>query len=165
MYRFNYDIGGNDQAPVSPMTFDARVYSIADKYEVLMLKSLAKEKFKQAVKTCWNMDDFPETLIEVYSSTPRTDRGLRDLVVEIVCKHIQALLEKQDFQTALDEIVGLAADVSRYMANENALTKSRSYKCANCHNTWEAVLSPGSKYHCVFCGSRYYWEMLVVDAK
>ena len=58
MYRFDYDAGGIDQALVSPMIFNVKVYSIADKYDVQMLKSQAKEKFKKVVKTCWNMDDF-----------------------------------------------------------------------------------------------------------
>lgn len=52
------------------MIFNARVYGIADKYDVPALKSQAKEKFEKVVETCWDMDDFPHAIAEVYSSTP-----------------------------------------------------------------------------------------------
>jgi speckle-type POZ protein len=164
MYRFDYDAGSSDHASASPMIFHVKVYSIADKYDVPMLKSQAREKFEKVAETCWNMDDFPHALTEIYSSTPRTDRGLRDLAVEIVCRQIKTLLEKQDFQTVLDETLGLAADVSRYMANGKALTQCRCYQCPACGNRWEAVLSPRTTYHCIHCGSSYpSWEELAMN--
>ena len=166
MYRFDYDASSSDQASVSPMIFHVKVYSIAEKYDVPMLKSQAREKFEKTAKTCWNMDDFPHALTEVYSSTPRTDRGLRDLVIDIVCRHIKALLEKQDFQTVLDETVGLAADVSRHLAHEEAFTQCRCYRCPVCCKTWKSVLSPGTTYRCILCGSSYQsWERFAVDAE
>lgn len=156
MYRFDYDAGGSDQDSVSPLIFHAKVYSIADKYEVLVLKSQAREKFAKLVRTSWDMDDFPYAITEIYSSTYGTDRGLRDLVVGIVCEHIYALLEKQDFHTVLEETLGFAADVTRLIAK---YTKNvRCYKCPYCFKIWEAVLSSGA-YCCLGCGtSRADWE-------
>lgn len=156
MYRFDYDASGNDQARVSPMIFNVKVYAIAEKYNVSALKSQAKDKFEKAVETCWDMDDFPHAIAYVYASTP--DRGLRDLVVGIVCKYIKALLEKQDFQNVLKETTGFAADVTQLLTqkifsaprNDSALKK---YECLRCGSVWEAVLSSGPKYHCMYCGS------------
>jgi hypothetical protein len=48
MNHFNYDAGGGDQAPVSPMTFNVKMYSVADKYDVPALKSQAREEFENA---------------------------------------------------------------------------------------------------------------------
>lgn len=158
MYRFDYDAGGSDQAPVSPMIFNVKVYSIADKYEVLMLKSQAREKFEKLVKACWDKDDFPYTIAEIYSSTLGTDRGLRDLVVEIVCEHINELLEKQDFQTVLEETVGFAADVTRLMVG--SFKKCRWYRCRQCLKSWHAALSPGRTHMCMYCGSHPVHEHL-----
>lgn len=103
MYRFDYDGSGNDQGRVSPMLFNVQVYGIADKYGILALKSVAKEKFDKAVRTCWDMDDFAHVITEIYSSTPSTDRGLRDTVVDVAHEHIRALLEKDDFRGVLEE--------------------------------------------------------------
>ena len=158
MYLFDYDAGGSDQARTSPMIFNVKVYSIADKYDVVALKSQAKEKFEKTAKSCWNMDDFPPAISEVYSSTPATDRGLRDLVVEIVCTHIDALLVRQDFRNVLEETVGFAADVTQRIAST-----FKEYKCPNCTNQWKAVLSGGSTYYCVRCSSsRANWDQYIV---
>ena len=165
MYNFNYDASGSDQAPVSPMTFSARVYSIADKYHVPALKSQAKQKFEKAVKTCWNMDDFPNAIIEVYNSTPATDRGLRDLVVGIAYMHINTLLKKQDFRNVLEETVGFAADVTEFMAVEGD-SAPKEYKCPSCSKHWIAVLSGGNSYYCTRCGhNRSNWENYVVTER
>jgi speckle-type POZ protein len=158
MYLFDYDASGSDQAQASPMIFDVKVYSIADKYDVMALKSQAKDKFEKVAKSCWNMGDFPPAISEVYSSTPATDRGLRDLVVEISCTHIDALLARQDFRNVLQETVGFAADVTQLIASN-----FKEYKCPNCTKRWKAVLAGGSAYYCVHCaGSRANWEQYVV---
>jgi speckle-type POZ protein len=158
MYLFNYDASGGDQARASPMIFNAKVYSIADKYDVVALKSQAKEKFEKAAESCWNMEDFPPAISEVYSSTPATDRGLRGLVVDISYTHIDALLARQDFRNVLEETVGFAADVTQLIASS-----FKEYKCPNCANRWKAVLSGGSTYYCVRCGgSRANWEQYAV---
>jgi speckle-type POZ protein len=160
MYLFDYGTSGSDRARVSPMIFHVKVYSIADKYDVVALKSQAKEKFEKAARSCWNMEDFPPAISEVYSLTPATDRGLRDLVVEIVCTHIDALLVRQDFRNVLEETVGFAADVTQLIASTSTL---KEYKCPHCSNRWKAMLSGGSTYYCVRCGSsRANWEQHVV---
>lgn len=151
MYRFDYDAGGSDQASVAPMLFHVKVYSIADKYDVLALKSHAREKFAKLVKTCWDMDNFPYAITEIYGSTDRTDRGLRDLVVGIVSEHIHALLKKQDFQAVLEDTLGFAADVTRFIAQEVPFNKYRRYRCPSCGKIWEAVLSPRGSCRCLHC--------------
>jgi speckle-type POZ protein len=157
MYSFDYDASGSDQARASPMIFNAKMYSIADKYDVMALKSQAKEKFEKAANSCWDMEDFPPAISEVYSSTPVTDRELRGLVVEISCTHIDALLVKQDFRNVLEETVGFAADVTQLIA-----PGFKEYECPDCTNRWKAVLSGGSTYYCVCCGrSRADWEQYV----
>lgn len=156
MYRFDYDADGSDQASVAPMVFHVKVYSIADKYDVLALKLQAREKFAKLVKTCWDMEDFPDAITEIYSPTHGIDRGLRDLVVEIVSKHIHALLKRQDFQDLLEETLGFAADVIRLIAPRLLIKK---YRCPSCYKIWEAVLSPGGYYGCMTCGTfRTNWE-------
>ena len=81
MYRFDYDRSSSDHSHVSLMLFNVNVYQVADKYGVPKLKEHVKEKFEKIIETCWEMDDFPLTITEAYSGTPKTDRGLQDPLI------------------------------------------------------------------------------------
>lgn len=162
MYTFDYTVSGNNQERASPMIFNVEVYSIADKYCILGLKTRAKKKFDKAVKTCWDMDDFAHAITEVYSSTPSTDRGLRDTIVEVARKNISTLLQKEDFRSVLEETVGFAADVAQLMEQSDS-SPLEEFLCPNCEKTWEAFLQPGTNY-CLRCGhKRTDWASQVVQ--
>ncbi|OCL13437.1 hypothetical protein AOQ84DRAFT_274788, partial [Glonium stellatum] len=128
MYRFDYDDNAHGQ--VSPAVFNAKVYSLADKYDLSALKLHAKEKFDKAVENCWSADDFPHVISEVYSSTPATDRGLRNVVMRVVYEHLDLLLEKQEFTNMLEETTGFAADVTGHLAKDRRGLKE--YRCSGC---------------------------------
>jgi hypothetical protein len=166
LYGFDYDASGNDQTVFSPMVFNVKVYTIAEKYDIHALKSQAKEKFEEAVSVCWSLDDFPHAIAEIYSFTPSHDHGLRDFVVETCCKHINELLEKEAFADILEGSASFAADITRLMATQGLVGKSlEKYKCPSCSRKWEAVLpSSGGTYYCIRCGnSRSNWEEYVLE--
>ena len=133
------------------MIFNVEVYSITDKYEILALKLRATEKFGKAVRTCWDMDDFAYAITEVYSSTPSTDRGLRDTFVEVAYKHINTLLEKDDFRGVLEEAVRFVADVTQLIAQSESLSL-RIVHCPSCGNHWETLLPCAGMYCCIRYG-------------
>ncbi|OCL09392.1 POZ domain-containing protein [Glonium stellatum] len=158
-YRFDY------QATSSPMIFNAKVYSIADKYDIPTLKSHALGKFRKSVETCWGMDDFPLAIREVYSSTLDNDRGLRDLVVKAACEHADALSKEPEFRTALEEASSFAADVVLSMAKgrpKQTTPRTNTYDCPNCGNSWQAILPSGISCYCPNCGnSRSNWDSYI----
>jgi len=126
VYTFDYDASGGAEGSASPMVFNVKVYSIADKYDVPALKSKARQKFETAVETCWNMDDFPDAVAEVYKSTLSVDRGLRNVVVNAACKHIGQLLSKQTFRNVLEETAGFASDMVQLLAKTQNQSERRS---------------------------------------
>ena len=166
MYTFDYDASSSAENTSSPMVFNVKVYSIADKYDVPALKSQAKQKFKTTVETCWDMDDFPYAVAQVYNSTPSVDRGLRDVVVAVACKHTSQLLSKQGFRDVLEDTVGFASDIAQLLAKSQERCESRSqnkYRCPNCGKQWEAVLPSTGSYYCIYCGRGYpNWTSYVV---
>lgn len=167
MYTFDYDASGSAQNSSSPMVFNVKVYSIADKYDVPALKSQAKQKFETAVETCWDMDDFPDAIAQVYHSTPSTDRGLREVISGAACEHVNELLLKQGFRDVLEETVGFASDIAQLLAKRQKQNQGQSqrqrYRCPGCNKQWEAVLSSGTYYYCIHCGGRYSnWTSCVV---
>jgi speckle-type POZ protein len=155
MYTSDYDASGSAENSASPMVSNAKVYSIADKYDVPSLKSQAEEKFKTTVETCWNMDDFPYAVVEVYNSTTSIDRGLRNVITEVACEHINELLSKQGFRDVLEEIIGFASDVAQHLARIPVKSEERGqkkYKCPSCGNQFEGTLVLGNNYYCMHCG-------------
>ena len=49
LYGFDY----SDEADLPQMTFNAQVYALADKYDILALKTLVTAKFKELAKAGW----------------------------------------------------------------------------------------------------------------
>ena len=154
MYTFDYDSSGRGETSSSPMVFNVKVYSIADKYDVQALKLQAKKKFMETISVCWDMDDFPDAVAQVYCSTPTSDRGLREAVSDITCKNIDRLFAKERFEEILEETTGFASDVVKSLAAEKKGTQS-TYKCNGCDNTWKSeVLENDTYYYCIRCGDR-----------
>ncbi|KAF2868252.1 hypothetical protein BDV95DRAFT_161087 [Massariosphaeria phaeospora] len=60
----------------------AKVYAIADKYNVKCLKQAAVEKFKTTLDEFFTGIEFYEAVTIVYTTTPHTDIVLRDIVAQ-----------------------------------------------------------------------------------
>ncbi|KAI4664486.1 uncharacterized protein J4E88_010738 [Alternaria novae-zelandiae] len=84
-----------------------KIYEIADKYEVKGLKDLAREKFKRSCEQFWDNDVFAVAAHHVFSTTPDSDKGLRDLVSLTISKHM-CLMDKPEIEALLTEFNGLA---------------------------------------------------------
>lgn len=83
-YNFDYD-NTPVQSELTPLALHVRVYCIADKYEVLTLKSIALSKFKNALAASYKdgkaMVDATYALND-YVALPTCDMTLHHLLVE-----------------------------------------------------------------------------------
>ncbi|QIX02401.1 hypothetical protein AMS68_007918 [Peltaster fructicola] len=68
--------------PPTNLVLHARVYALADKFDVFGLKTLVKMKFATAMTNCHACAELAEAIDEVYNSTADSDRGLRDIVIQ-----------------------------------------------------------------------------------
>ncbi|KAL8813752.1 MAG: hypothetical protein Q9200_000005 [Gallowayella weberi] len=97
---------------------NARVYALAEKYDIQGLKALAIFKFeKYPWGKCTDVD-IVTVLPEVYYTTPATDQGLRDIVVDICLLNLDHLPLNVDFRDIVQNDGALACDI---------LTKSSRY--------------------------------------
>lgn len=85
----------------SPHT-SIRVYAVADKYGVLPLMDVAKERFKLWISQSWASEELPAIAKEVFETTPETNDGLRELVADIVAEHIGVLILRDFWWTTLE---------------------------------------------------------------
>ncbi|KAI4131240.1 MAG: hypothetical protein LQ338_001333 [Usnochroma carphineum] len=82
----------NDQQHHQNILLHISMYVCGERYGVGPLKELAQAEFKNSITQQWPLKDFPGLVAEVYSSTPRKDRGLRDIILEICRAHINKVL-------------------------------------------------------------------------
>lgn len=101
----------SDQA--SSLLVNAKVYIIADKYELEALKSFACTKYKKVLSNTWNSPFFPESACHVLENTMETDRPLRDVIVRVASEHAKDLLDRDDFVEMLKNHGDVAADILR----------------------------------------------------
>jgi hypothetical protein len=97
------------EPPNNPLTH-ARMYAIADFYEIPGLKNLAQQKFQAAAERHWNSTEFGEAVHVVYTTTLAEDRGLRQTVKDILLRHM-TLLNKPEVESIMREIPDLAFDM------------------------------------------------------
>ncbi|KAK4936905.1 hypothetical protein LTR28_010014, partial [Elasticomyces elasticus] len=92
------------------LALHAKVYGMAEKYGINGLKALALDKFKIQATKHWDSMDFPEAIHIVYTSTPSTDKDMRDVVADVLGWY-GVLLDKPEIEAAVLEINGLAYEL------------------------------------------------------
>jgi hypothetical protein len=91
----------------------ARMYALADKYQISGLKALAQRKFQKAALQHWNSEEFAPALRIVYTSTLEEDRGLRDVVISTISR--DRLLEKPEVRAMVKDLPELAFGLLMYI--------------------------------------------------
>ncbi|KAJ6282184.1 hypothetical protein J3E71DRAFT_361129 [Bipolaris maydis] len=94
----------------SQLLTHSKMYEMAEKYEVISLKELAKEKFNRGYNRFWNTLDFHIAASHAFSTTPEDDTGLRDLVSQTITKHME-LTQAPDIRKLLMQFNGLALGI------------------------------------------------------
>ncbi|OAL51581.1 hypothetical protein IQ07DRAFT_585952 [Pyrenochaeta sp. DS3sAY3a] len=89
----------------NPLTIHATMYALADKYQVSGLGHIAKDKFKSCLFHHVHSEDFVSAVRIVYTSTPDSNRGLRDLVIKAFLDHFHVdVLKIPGFEANLGTI-------------------------------------------------------------
>ncbi|KAF2232147.1 hypothetical protein EV356DRAFT_257268 [Viridothelium virens] len=108
---FEFEPSDPVQATKEPnLVLHAKVYAIADKYDIPGLKALARRKFEVQVAQHWDCAEFPDALEEVYCSTIDTDRGLRDVVLQSFRENPR-LAVKAEVEAAVRDLAPLAFEL------------------------------------------------------
>lgn len=90
----------------------AKMYETGDKYEVVGLKDLAKDKFKASCKHFWRNPSFALAVRHAFSTTVEDDTGLRDIVSATTSEHLE-LVNDPEVGAILAEFNGSALGILR----------------------------------------------------
>lgn len=80
----------------------AQRYALGDKYDIPLLRDLAKDKFEFGCKGTPDAQHLTSAIEELYSSTLSSDRGLRDIAIRTAMANSQVLLEDSEFNNMVD---------------------------------------------------------------
>lgn len=96
----------------NPLTIHANMYALADKYQVIGLRQVAKHKFESCLFHHINSGDFISAVQVVYTSTSESDRGLRDVVIKAFLEHFHVdVLKIPGFEAKIDCIDELSLEL------------------------------------------------------
>jgi hypothetical protein len=169
----------SDRLEYQPTLFSSvRVYAIAEKYDIPPLRELARQRFLDWASSNWACDDFPAIVREVFDSTHASDRGLREVVLELVAKHADSFLERDDFLRTIADDAELGLGLFRrlvitqscergalmsqieYLENDQAKIESQLRDCqkelqAKSKELDSAVETIKGLVDCKSCGSQF----------
>jgi hypothetical protein len=95
------------EGDASQLLIHVKMYEMADKYDVIGLKALSREKFHWACIKFWDRAEFAEAAYHAYTSTPDDDKGLRSIICTVLSNHMSLLL-KAEVKGLVTEFNGLA---------------------------------------------------------
>jgi hypothetical protein len=141
----DYDGTIPQDADVSVLQLHARMFALADKYEILDLLSVAANKYSARCLTSWEPSEFLSSIPDVYDETPPSISALRRHAYTAIRRNLPAMLNDQTISKHYDQTVtenpGFAKDLLQ------------SY-----------VVEPVFK-HCYMCSSHQRMEVLQVRCK
>lgn len=137
LYAFDYnDKPKPDAKLTNEMFVNTAVYAIADKYEVLGLKLLASKKFGVAVGQAFQTKQGICAAIPlVYDSTPPSDRGLRDICVDLWmlgAVAVETANDREAVTNLFQAVPQLGADIAIRLAKSAA--KGFAMNKCSCHS-------------------------------
>ncbi|KAK5011378.1 hypothetical protein LTR28_003573 [Elasticomyces elasticus] len=103
----------------SDLVTHSRVYALAEKYDIPLLKLLARQKFEVALACWFDSSEIPDAIEDVYCGTIDSDRGLRDVVIQALrCQ--PAMAYRKDVKALLPDVPQFAEDL-RKMQNGQSI--------------------------------------------
>jgi hypothetical protein len=96
-----------DETASDALLSHTRIYIIADKYDVPLLKKLSSENFGEAAIDY----SFRKSLQMIYDELPESDRGLREFAIEKGWKNLFPMMEVKEFVDLLKENPNIGVDI------------------------------------------------------
>ncbi len=103
---------------VDPLIAHLNIYAVADKYDIGLLKELAKLKFSAILhehriqgNDLWIQNSFPDIVARVYDTTMASEGGLRDCLLPLIKDHWTLLRGEAAFMNLVRSVEDLAVNI------------------------------------------------------
>ncbi|KAI7103774.1 hypothetical protein KC340_g7823 [Hortaea werneckii] len=130
----------------------AKVYALGSKYQIPSLQSASLKKFEEAANLVWATDEFVHAVHLVHSTTPDSDKGLRDITARVILEHDNELCNKPAMEAVIKSFDGLAYNLMKEQTKRPKKTKGP--KCLTCGNVRVQVCGSNRRYQ-NYCGRSF----------
>lgn len=128
-----------EEIAYSLLTANAKVYVIADVYNLPSLKELAVKKYQTAIQTEWTTSSFVDNINYLWENTMKSDSSLKKIILKFVKEHITELLDRGEFVNLIKTNGEVAIDIVRYNSNTPLPASNyKAYYCSACKRTTTA---------------------------
>jgi hypothetical protein len=132
-YSMDYDEVIPVDADVSVLQLHARMFSLADKFEIPDLLSVAANKYSVRCLSSWEPSEFLSSIRDVYDGTPPSITLLRKIAYTAIRRNLPTMLNdgtisKQYDQTVAD-LPGFAKDLL-----QSYITDPVFWRCYTCRS-------------------------------
>jgi hypothetical protein len=138
-YFYAHDYRVDDDNGKAPLIVHARMYAIADKYGVTLLKDIAREKFATFLQNIQSkgaafldIPTFATAIDVIYTTTLPSDRGLRDAIIPMMITFKTQLRASDDFMALIRGTLAdgdFAVDVIDAWAGMGNAAKTSCWDC------------------------------------
>lgn len=122
----------------------AKVYALGCKYQIPSLQSAALKKFEEAAALAWATDEFVHAVHLVHTTTPDSDKGLRDVTARVILEHDDELCNKPAMEAVVRSFDGLAYGLLKEQTKRPRKTKGP--KCLTCYKIY--IRNCEDRYNC-----------------
>ena len=114
-YHGEYSHDLEENVDISLLQLHARMFSLADQYEIPHLGALAAHSFASRCTQSWLADEFLASISDIYETTPSSVAQLRVTACMEIRKHLPAMLHEKDaaemYERTLTEVPDFAKDL------------------------------------------------------
>lgn len=150
----------------------AKVYALGCKYQIPSLQKTSLGKFEAAAVLAWGSEEFVHAVHLVCSTTPDSDKGLRDAAARVILEHDDELCNKPAMEAVIRSFDGLSYSLMKEQTKRPKKTKGPT--CLTCGNLRMEMCQWGhscnARFICCDCYDRnekggYYCEACLQHKK
>ena len=119
-YRLPGDGLGND------MLLHAKVYGLAEKYDVIGLREMSRLHYSASLADHWNTDQLGSTMRMIHFNVDYDDVGLKQVTADLVAAKLGELITKPSFVEALEEIPDFSVRVMETLHTKKLLISAET---------------------------------------
>ncbi|KAE9971341.1 hypothetical protein BLS_004477 [Venturia inaequalis] len=146
IYRGDYSHGKKD-VPSASLQFHAMVYALGVKYDVPLLRKLAKAKFGSGCEGAPKTHHLSDAIEELYTSTLSSNRGLRDIAIRTAIRDGKVLWQNLDFNDMVERV----GEFGRDMAKTLSIGGRHQFTCPYCENRFSSTKLYSDNLNTCYC--------------